>query len=161
MKATALLLASLHFASGQFLAGEGPGPLFCGACRVLVSEIEKALDATAGKKRQLTGLMGGESDYSRSEARKVDVLEDICEETRAYTLSPAYKDALAEGKADSVRADDVFARGGKSAKLELTCLRILDDHEEDIEEVLFDGDLGEVVCVGLVGACDEAARDSL
>eukprot|EP00163_Fabomonas_tropica_P010951 TRINITY_DN21329_c0_g1_i1.p1 TRINITY_DN21329_c0_g1~~TRINITY_DN21329_c0_g1_i1.p1 ORF type:complete len:150 (+),score=13.30 TRINITY_DN21329_c0_g1_i1:53-451(+) len=119
-----LLLTTLDGTQGRYLKKKDPS-LYCASCRALVSEIKVGLGLTSHIKKHLIGQEGREHDYTKSDARILDVMENICARMTHYSLeSESGEDTFVrQGDSQDVKARTLSARASNSlgsSKLELT-----------------------------------------
>ncbi|KAE9556259.1 hypothetical protein FO519_000598 [Halicephalobus sp. NKZ332] len=112
----------------------------CGACLMIVTEVEKAVRAVDPRKKISVGSFRvdpkgnqniNEIPYARSEVFLTEALEDVCDKYKKYTqaVHPV------SGKLTYVHEDLVvqYKRiNGKTSKLHDACNDIIDNHEADI-----------------------------
>uniref|UniRef100_A0AC34PWJ1 DUF3456 domain-containing protein n=1 Tax=Panagrolaimus sp. JU765 TaxID=591449 RepID=A0AC34PWJ1_9BILA len=111
----------------------------CGACLMVINEIEKSILASDPKKKLTVGSFrvdpkGNQATndipYARSQMHINELLEDVCDKYNKYTqavhpvtgkLTFAHEDLVIE-----------YKRKGKSSKLQFACNDFIDAHENEI-----------------------------
>ncbi|TKR77941.1 hypothetical protein L596_018828 [Steinernema carpocapsae] len=144
-----LRLATLVLCAAAFWSVEAAvANAKCGACMMLVSELETGIDAEDAKKTKIQvgsfrvdpkGNQKGlnEIPYARSETHILELLETVCDKAKNYVTAahPATGKTvfLKKTTADLLH---LKSDSSKSSKLGNACTDFLDDHEDDLVKFL-------------------------
>eukprot|EP00161_Ancyromonas_sigmoides_P025748 TRINITY_DN873_c0_g1_i1.p1 TRINITY_DN873_c0_g1~~TRINITY_DN873_c0_g1_i1.p1 ORF type:complete len:564 (-),score=216.56 TRINITY_DN873_c0_g1_i1:1977-3668(-) len=169
--ACATLLVALSMGPGGALASIGAGhstgvagrDLACGVCSAMAAEVDRMLEVTSVQKTQLVGALGRRMGYTRSEARRTDVLDRLCEKMSLFLKVEDGSPVLLERPAHATTDEELFSHKRATERLGVPpprywiCEDLLQKHEAALEERLFDmgrgWDLTVEFCDTIAGIC--------
>ncbi|XP_013393351.1 protein canopy homolog 2 [Lingula anatina] len=144
----------------------------CGACRVIVDEVNWAISQEDPKKKVQVGSFRvdpngnqgtREIPYARSEIHLTELFENICQKSKDYAQSRDSKTnnvqfvrTAARSPGDSVTLTNVVLSADSQKSLKFACESFIEDHEDDMLKIFSkeDGDAEQKLCVDITGVCE-------
>ncbi|GMH45300.1 hypothetical protein BSKO_13257 [Bryopsis sp. KO-2023] len=176
-------LAFLLFVVGNFALGSGAIDDKCGACRIVSEELQKKLDKELPRNHldmrhrlDATGKRYGKViEYSASELRMTELLDNLCEKMSRYTwgyVMPPAGGEMKLGWLSKSKSKDIayqMDEGEESLRrkhLKAFCGRLIEEHEEELVEALRSGieeekGLSHLLCTALSKTCPQEKENTV